>query len=31
MKIPSKMPRLLGFRFMREIIAYAVWVLSVVR
>lgn len=26
MKIPPKMPRLKGFRFPREIIAYAVWV-----
>ncbi|MCG7625965.1 IS6 family transposase [Epibacterium sp. Ofav1-8] len=26
MKMPSKMPRLKGFRFPREIIAYAVWV-----
>jgi len=25
MKIPSEMPRLKGFRFPREIIAYAVW------
>ncbi|RDD92909.1 IS6 family transposase, partial [Paracoccus pantotrophus] len=25
MKTPSSMPRLKGFRFPREIIAYAVW------
>lgn len=25
MKIPSSMPRLKGFRFPREIVAYAVW------
>jgi putative transposase len=25
MKIPTSMPRLKGFRFPREIIAYAVW------
>ena len=25
MKLPSSMPRLKGFRFPREIIAYAVW------
>ena len=25
MKIPSTMPRLKGFRFPREVIAYAVW------
>ncbi|MCM5687848.1 IS6 family transposase, partial [Sinorhizobium meliloti] len=26
MKLPSSFPRLKGFRFPREIIAYAVWV-----
>ncbi len=26
MKVPSNMPRLKGFRFPREVIAYAVWV-----
>jgi len=26
MKIPFEMPRLKGFRFPREVIAYAVWV-----
>jgi len=25
MKIPTSMPRLKGFRFPREVIAYAVW------
>ncbi|MCX8955707.1 IS6 family transposase, partial [Ruegeria sp. NA] len=25
MNIPTKMPRLKGFRYPREIIAYAVW------
>lgn len=25
MKIPTEMPRLKGFRFPREIVAYAVW------
>ncbi|MEY8840085.1 IS6 family transposase, partial [Cribrihabitans sp. XS_ASV171] len=25
MKIPSEMPRLKGYRFAREIVAYAVW------
>ncbi|NEI67926.1 IS6 family transposase, partial [Rhizobium leguminosarum] len=26
MKLPSSFPRLKGFRFPREIVAYAVWV-----
>jgi putative transposase len=26
MKIPSDLPRLMGFRYPREVIAYAVWV-----
>jgi putative transposase len=25
MKIPTKMPRLKGYRFPREVVAYAVW------
>ncbi|MBB4096408.1 transposase-like protein, partial [Ochrobactrum pecoris] len=25
MKLPSSFPRLKGFRFLREIVAYAVW------
>ena len=25
MKVPSEMPRLKGYRFPREIVAYAVW------
>ncbi len=30
MRIPSDMPRLKGFRFSREIIAYAVWAYIIV-
>ena len=26
MKIPSEMPRLKGYRFPREVVAYAVWI-----
>lgn len=26
MKIPAEMPRLKGYRFPREVVAYAVWV-----